>query len=285
MGKQVPSNLWRYWPSRSRASSNSDSSTWQPSDPPPAYSAIPHAHLPDAGGASSSTDPSAAQAALQASLARLTLRDPRDLAANCEAQAGSEQSREDHEVVLCMTAQVADLLAELKPQNGTSRLISGRWLEAEMYFTPAAVFSGDGWHPTRTEEKIRQGVFVREARIHRPRHDGFAVSRPGGTFSTEKGGKPREEEMEVDSKWPGSRDMEEPGRLWWDEESHARRLARRLQDAITAQADLLRGEGGHNADGVVTETQAEIVAFRRMTEMGLWESQSGWTIILAISVT
>lgn len=294
MERQAPDNMWRYWTSSgSRAPSSDD---WQ-SDPPPAYSANPHS---DTGGSSSSTNTSPAQAALHTSLARLTRQVPRVLDTNRETQA-SEQSREDHEVVLCMISQVTDLLTDLKSWGGAEPArnpdgtfkLSG-WLEAEMYFVPAAVFDGSGWHPTRTEERIKQGVFVREARIQKPHH-GIPVSKLGGT--SEWAGKLREDEQ-ADS----TRNMES-GRLWWDEESHARRLAQHLQNAITAQEDLLRVEGEQNVDSdrsstfgkkkhdntaahsVMTETRAEIVAYRRMTEMGLWESQSGWTIILATNVT
>lgn len=285
--------MWQYRTSESRDPS---SAGWQ-SDPPPAYSARPHS---DTDGSSSSTNTSPAQAALHTSLVRLTRQIPGVLAAERETQA-SEQSREDHEVVRCMISQVTDLLAHLnswgraepvRNPDGTLKL-SG-WLEAEMYFVPAAVFDGSGWHPTRTEERIKQGVFVREARIHRPRN-ASPVSKLGG--ASEGSGKLREDEQADSTR------NTESGRLWWDEESHARRLAQHLQNAITAQEDLLRVEGEQNVDSdmsftfgkkkhdntaahsVMTETRAEIVAYRRMTEMGLWESQSGWTIILAINVT
>lgn len=82
--------------------------------------------------------------------------------------------------------------------------------------------------------------------------------------------------MDLDSRW-----------CWWADEEQARWLAERLRRELASSpsccvdAPRLRDV----AERVNAEVRAEETAFRRENEMGLWDSKSGWTIVVAATAT
>lgn len=70
--------------------------------------------------------------------------------------------------------------------------------------------------------------------------------------------------------------------LWWNDESLAKRLARYLHPPQAPQA--MAGSSSTAAtrmEGAVSMTaRAEEATFRRENEMGLWESKTGWAIMV-----
>lgn len=273
------------------------------SDPPPAYTARPHDSAEPSSSSPSSPAFSASQpSAAHASLASLTRGISQVLATNRESQV-TNQSREDGEILHCMTTQAADFLADVSswlssaPRGPGAETCAGRLLEAELYFTPEAAFSGSGWHSSGAEDRARQGVFVREARIQLPKEkEKMAL---GGNLGGDE--KARRNSGFMDSDWTSAFTEESKGRLWWDDEAQAHRLARCLEAEIKGPEYVSRREirrsvkaanswkKGHentstDADHVRTTVRAEQMTFRRENEMGLWESQSGWTIVLTVGV-
>lgn len=268
-----------------------------PSDPPPAYTAGSYAEA----SSSSSTSP-AGHPLPYTSLAGLTHGISRVLATNHDSQVTS-QSREDGEILHCMMTQAADFLADVsawlsssvKAAAGTS----ARSLEAELYLTPEAAFSGSGWHSSWTNDRARQGVHVREARIRLPKQEKTALGASMEVWDDQK--PPSSGFVESGSSYDFV-DETTRGRLWWDNEPQAHRLARCLAAEINGPEDLSRREvrravknaqsskkreesiSSPVADRVRTTARAEQMTFRRENEMGLWESQSGWTIILTVKV-
>lgn len=108
--------------------------------------------------------------------------------------------------------------------------------------------------------------------------------------------------------------------LWWSDESMARRLAASLQpavkvDRVTVRQQVEQQKGGkekktsrlsgllrrdvpvplrepranppsreEESDDVTMRVRAEEVTFRRENEMGIWESKTGWGLVVKVSI-
>lgn len=269
------------------------------SDPPPAYTA--RAEEASSSFAAQLAGVHQPTTTTQAYLASLTHGVSQAAAASRDSQV-SGRDREDAEILSSLTAQAADFLADVgawlsSPRRGGSREVGGSRSEAEIYFVPRGVLSEDGWHAAGAEERERQGVLVREARVGLSRDAKTTIT--GGSGLDEK---PKNEGYGASYWVSGGEVGELRDQLWWDDESQAHRLARGLETEIKGPQDLSRrqvmqnvkdarsstrhdDESASSAESVKTKVWAEQTTFRRENEMGLWESQSGWTIILAVTIT
>ncbi|ROW06620.1 hypothetical protein VMCG_04252 [Cytospora schulzeri] len=70
--------------------------------------------------------------------------------------------------------------------------------------------------------------------------------------------------------------------MWWHDEGLAGRLASRIRSYLPEARNA--GDTDNHAGPMKTSVQAEEVTLRRETDMGLWESSSGWAIILRLSM-
>lgn len=71
--------------------------------------------------------------------------------------------------------------------------------------------------------------------------------------------------------------------LWWDDEAMARRLARFLQppQAPSRSSDARPWSAAARMNEAISmAVRVEEATFRRENEMGLWESKTGWAIIV-----
>lgn len=265
-----------------------------PSDPPPAYTARPYAEA-----SSVSAFPAAAGQPVpagHASPASLIRGLSHVLAANRDTRA-ADRSREDGEILRCLTSQAADFLADVStwlssPSEGPGGTTRDGRLEAELYLAPEGAFTESGWHSSGARDRAREGVHVREVRVQLPKQEKAAGDE-----------KPRSSEYMISPEWSSDFTGEpKDGRLWWDDELEAHRLARCLEAEIKGPEDLSRREvmrnvkspksskklndgASPNADSIRTTARAELMTFRRENEMGLWESQSGWTIVLTLHLS
>lgn len=294
-----------------RQDPGSASNHGHPADPPPAYT---ENVLPSVRPVSMS---SPAQAVIHDSAARLTNGIPELLALARDERMGDED-REAGEVLLSLSSHAADFLADVGSalsgsRNGRQRAPLKRF-EAELYMVPEGAFTETGWHSSGAEDRAKQGVHIREARVKLPTEEKTSKAISDGFWSTG-----RDEKLFTnfgDSVVPGS-----PKHLWWDSEFEAHRFAQYLDaecksssmgpmtarasslrsfPALLSRTEINREVNGHAASSIPSDgrgksidtaagsvqitTRAEKMTFRRENEMGLWESKSGWTIILYVAI-
>lgn len=204
------------------------------------------------------------------------------------------------------------------PISGSGPRANRRDFIAELYVAPeTAVPYSDGWCLSGADERRKEDVYVQESRVsYEVRGEtGYFRSSKGRkdqewSFS---------DEARADTKWSselaGQDAVEVDGLLWWQDEEQARRLANRLaaefldsplDPAKSASNGAVVYKRKCNAEdpptpsykeslvhppracednaaktgSVKTVVKAEEFTFRRENEMGLWESASGWTIII-----
>lgn len=277
-----------------------------------------------------SSTSSSAQAVIQESVVRLTQSISELLALTYDGHM-KEQDREDGKVLLCLSSHAADFLADVSRRLSSFLNVRQgapvKRFEAELYLIPEHAFTESGWYPSGAEDRARQGVHLREARVKLPdqekapemesMNDGFQSKMleeksfsncgefmaPGYNFET------------FQFHAAGA-----PDQLWWDSEFQAHRFAQYLGaefgefpmspttssnlrnfpaflsrrdinrevngDAASSRSSNGAGKSTVTAAGSVRiTTKAEKMTFRRENEMGLWESTSGWIIILNLAIT
>lgn len=69
--------------------------------------------------------------------------------------------------------------------------------------------------------------------------------------------------------------------LWWDDEERAKRLAAYLQPSAEYQA---RPRHRQKDKWINMKVNAERIAFRHQNDFGLWESISGWGIVVTLKI-
>ncbi|KAL7928164.1 hypothetical protein V8C35DRAFT_318785 [Trichoderma chlorosporum] len=255
------------------------------SDLPPPYS-------PSAGQASSApvqrSDSLPALSIFSSHVAGLR----NEITASQAARASARDDR-DSRVLSLIVPYVEDFLASISEIHPTPRL-------AEATFVPDAAISA-GWKFSDEEEK-RAGEFRKLIRV---RDD---TKKNGGL-----------KKKEADGYVPSSRsekggDDETSPSLWWENESMARRLAKHLQPqrpAAPINPQVCRGRNISQTkksgiwgifkksdeparsrapvaeeprDGVVMTAKAEEVTFRKENEFGLWETLTGFGIVVRVRI-
>ncbi|RFU81414.1 nad-dependent epimerase dehydratase family [Trichoderma arundinaceum] len=204
------------------------------------------------------------------------------------SQAARVSARDDHDscILSLIVPYVEDFLSSISEVHPTPRL-------SEATLVPDAAI-GEDWQFNDEDEK-REGEFRRLIRVRdTKKKDGNSSSR------SEKG-----------SDGTGSRPSPS---LWWESESTARRLAKHLQPERPAGPKSVQtpdnGRTNRNKksgiwglfrksdeavrpavpaaeepeDGVSMTARAEEVTFRRENELGLWETMTGWGIVLPADI-
>ncbi|KAH6608283.1 nad-dependent epimerase dehydratase family [Trichoderma cornu-damae] len=219
------------------------------------------------------------------------------------SQAARASARDDRDgyVLSLIVPYLEDFLSSVSQMDPTPRL-------AEATLVPDAAISED-WKFSDEDEKrggeFRTLIRVRETQKKKKQADGGAMpSRPEKSSA-----------RSAPSDGTGSRPMIPP--LWWESENAARRLAKHLQPerpAAAKSAPMLRdGDCGASSnkksglwglfkksdkaaqqvvppttegsgDGVTMTARAEEVTFRRENELGIWETMTGWGIVVRVRI-
>lgn len=264
-----------------------------PFEPPPAYSARPESDSPLTSLPSSSSISD--QTKIQEALSVFQYRLQEAVTQNHQDKLGKDGTEQDREIRRQLFHLMGNFLNKVSNDSPRSRgdlpdAVHGI-LRADLYMAPQeAVPLSTGWHLSGVSQKDNEivGRAVQEGRVW-----------PTETEQSTKQDKIVEDTKESGSKgrpdraaglWSAVNDLalDEPvydhrGTLWWDNEREAQDLARILDLQLVLQA------GGHSHaspgnDHVQIKVSAEYMTFRLENEMGLWESKSGWTIVMAVTL-
>ncbi|KAL7956786.1 NAD-dependent epimerase/dehydratase family protein [Trichoderma compactum] len=210
------------------------------------------------------------------------------------SQAARASARDDHDsyVLSLIVSYMEDFLSSISEMHPTPRL-------AEATFVPDAAI-GESWKFSDQDEK-RAGEFRTLIRVREntKRGDGQTKKKADG--------------YTLSSRSEGGDDETSPS-LWWDNEDMARRLAKHLQpqrpaatprntqsirDRCPSQANNSKKSGiwslfkksdeparpvapvvEEHKDDVVMTAKAEQVTLRKENELGLWETLTGFGIVV-----
>lgn len=215
------------------------------------------------------------------------------------SQAARASARDDGDsyVLSLIVPYVEDFLSSISEIHPTPRL-------AEATFVPDAAI-GEDWKFSDEDEK-RAGEYRKLIRVRAPKKDGDQK-------------KKRADGYVPPSRSDGSTfgDDETSPSLWWENEGMTRRLAKHLQPERpaapkNAQIGRNRNIGQTNGnkksglwglfknsdesarstvpvieesrDGVAMTARAEEITFRRENELGIWETLTGWGIVVSLRI-
>lgn len=264
-----------------------------PFEPPPAYSA-----RPDPDSSSSSSFPSSAtsnQTKIQEALSAFQDRLQEAVTQNHQDQLrkdGTEQDREIRRQLFNLMGNFLNKVSNDSPRSIQELPASVHGiLRADLYMAPQeAVPLSTGWHLSGVSQKDNEivGRAVQEGRVW-----------PTETEQSKKQDKIAEDTNGSGSKerpdcaaglWSAVNDLalnapvyDHRGTLWWDNEREAQDLARALDLQLVLQTGGSSTVSSGN-DHVQIKVSAEYMTFRLENEMGLWESKSGWTIVMAVTL-
>ena len=153
---------------------------------------------------------------------------------------------------------------------------------AEAAFVPAEALSSE-WTLTDQGEK-GTGEVRKVVRVPSGSGRGKGVSEKGQSSTSGTGGRlsnTRDGEHRGFDDWgryddETSSDADPETVLWWSDEDLARRLARQLNPSQQQQQQSSSGGGASMT------ARAEEVTFRRENEMGIWESKTGWGVVVRV---
>lgn len=137
--------------------------------------------------------------------------------------------------------------------------------------------SGEYRQVIRVQRKALQGGM--SGKDDRASGTGGSNGHGSGSGSSE----PREQRGFADwGRWDdeASSDPDPETALWWSDEDMAKRLARQLQNTMLSQPVKQAGSPGRTWSVL---SRAEEVTFRRENEMGIWESKTGWGIVVHLT--
>lgn len=205
---------------------------------------------------------------------------------------GTEQGREIRRQLLHLMGEFVNKVSNDSPRSIQDLPATVRGvLKADLYMAPQeAVPLSTGWHLSGVSQKddeimgrsVQEGrVWPTETQSTKQLDDKFAGAVNG--FGSQ------EHPDRAAGLWSAVNDMalNEPvydsrGTLWWDNEREAQDLARMLDLQLNLSQE--RSTMSPWNDHVHIKMLAEYMTFRRENEMGLWESKSGWTIVMAVTL-
>ncbi|KFH40866.1 hypothetical protein ACRE_084330 [Hapsidospora chrysogenum ATCC 11550] len=209
-----------------------------------------------------------------------------DLVSQAHASASSSSTDvSDSQILATLVDPVESFLASI-PHYLTRRPLP-RIVEAT--FVPADAL-GAGWRLTEEGDSHR-GEVSRMIRVERARTKGgddksswnekSRASTTTTTTTTTTSSSSRRIEERGFTDWgryddePSPSDADPDAALWFADEHLARRLARHLQPRTTTL---------HDPTGTVAgmSVRADEITFRGENEMGIWESKTGWAIVLRV---
>lgn len=173
----------------------------------------------------------------------------------------------DNQILATLVDPVESFLASIANIRPAPKLV-------EAAFVPEEAL-GPGWKLTNEGDR-HKGEVTRVMRVRRSMKGGMDRK----DKHSENQGSAGEERGFAD--WGRfddevSSNPDDEAALWWSDEDLARRLARHLQPA-SPQALPNRSQ-----EASMT-VHADEVTFRRENEMGIWESKTGWGIVVQVSL-
>ncbi|KAJ4415728.1 hypothetical protein N0V82_007157 [Gnomoniopsis sp. IMI 355080] len=263
----------------------------EPIELPPTYSARPEpgsSSLPTG----STTQPTKIQEALWAFQDRLqeaVLQNHQD-----RVNYGTEQEREVRRQLFNLMSGFLGKVSKDSPRSlqDLPASVHGT-LKADLYVAPQeAVPLSSGWHLSGVSQRDDEiiGRAVQEGRVWPTETPKSTTNKQKDNDSPEANGS-RESQSRPDQDaglWSAIAGLalddavyETQGTLWWNDERAAQELARTLDLWLVLlwRSSMLPGN-----DHVQVKISAEYMTFRRENEMGLWESKSGWTIAMAVTL-
>lgn len=215
------------------------------------------------------------------------------------------RDQQDGQILALMVPHVEDLLESLASMDPSPVL-------AEMTLVPDSVV-GEGWrcsdeNQTNRREEVKTVVRVVDDRAKNLGDDKKVTG--------EKPRIPKERGFDGWGTWEDDQKSASESDLWWSDEVMARRLAKYLQpaprvhrQAVKAHVEEAReakkssrwslfkkeertpaaappqaqtaADSTEDEDATMT-VRAEEVTFRRENEMGIWESRTGWGIVVRV---
>lgn len=258
-----------------------------PFEPPPAYSS-----RPDPGSSSSSLPSSSIsnQTKIQEALSAYQYRLEEAVTRNHQDQLrkdGTEQDREIRRQLFHLMGNFVNKVSNDSPRSYQDLPASVHGiLRADLYMAPQeAVPLSTGWHLSGVSQKDNEivGRAVQEGRVWptetQPTKQDKIAEDTNGSESKERPDRAAGLWSAVNNLALGAPVYDHRGTLWWDNEREAQDLAR----ALNLQLVLPQGVSSGN-DHVQIKVSAEYMTFRLENEMGLWESKSGWTIVMAVTL-
>lgn len=242
-------------------------------EPPPAYSPPLDSLLPPASHSG--------ETKVQYNFANLSLEHTYNPSAF--PQAPTQETPEVMEQLLRLTSDFVRQAQDAYP--ALRHDIPGGKLTATLHIAPdEAVPASDGWHLTQasqTDDMLR-GQIVSMARVRASK-----IQKVAGMDQKQveemSGGLQYDSRPPVDLLFPTAAPS---GPLWWGEGRQAHMLSQNLNTRIQELQGEKRGQKHEFKDDSPGLTKlsltAEETTFRRSNSMGLWESKSGWTIVVRV---
>ncbi|KAL7943671.1 hypothetical protein V8C42DRAFT_328144 [Trichoderma barbatum] len=222
-----------------------------------------------------------------------------EITASQAARASARDDRDSY-VLSLLVPYVADFISSISEIHPTPRL-------AEATFVPDAAIGND-WKFSDEDEK-RAGEFRTMFRVRDPAKKGGKENKKqaDGYFPSSRS------ERGSNSNALGGDDETSPS-LWWENESMARRLAKHLQPAAPKSTQIARDRSTSQTSGnkksglwglfkksgdpvrstapmaeepkdaAVMTAKAEEVTFRKQNELGLWETLTGFGIVVRVRI-
>lgn len=282
-------------------------------DLPPPYSPGPTLALSSSdGGAFTSTPASDFSRALTSPLQSHLTSLPSRLRASQHAATTARDTRDLHLVTL-LVPHISAFLADL---GGVVHRKTGRSLTAELDLVPACAVPASWAELSGAEERRQEGEVVRVVRLDEGgdehgsgekggRGPGVSVSGDGGEDGSGSPGwwwqdedrarrlaaylQPRQEPMLARRHIQAvveNKDNQKKGWSWGRKKPAQQPPLPAQAGAVpSTQASGSKESGAGVVDDRVSMTvRAEEVTFRKENEMGLWESMSGWGIVITVRV-
>lgn len=264
-----------------------------PFEPPPAYSADP-----DSSSFLSSSSISN-QTKIQEALSAFQYRLQEAVTQNHQDQlrkdgTWTEQDREIRRQLFHLMGNFLNKVSNDSPRSIQDLPASVHGiLRADLYMAPQeAVPLSTGWHLAGVSQKDNEivGRAIQEGRVWPTETQSTKQDSQDKTAEAANGSGSQKGPDRAAGLWSAVNDLDlnEPvydhrGTLWWDKEREAQELAEALDLQLVLQVGG-RSTGSSGNDHVQIKVSAEYMTFRLENEMGLWESKSGWTIVMAVTL-
>lgn len=255
----------------------------EPFEPPPAYSEISTPGPSPSSSSLPSTSSAGQRTKVQDGLWEFQERIHEAMTQNHQDRLtyGSEEDREIRRQLMHLMSEFLGKVSKDSPKSIKDLPASVHGiLKADLYMAPQeAVPLSSGWHLSgvspRDDEII--GRAVQEGRVWPTETQSSKLKKESEASGAGSQSKPDHEAglwAAVDGLSLDEAVCEPRGTLWWNDEREAQQVARALDLQLLSCRNTY----------VQINMRAEYMTFRRENEMGLWESKSGWTIVMAVTL-
>ena len=199
-------------------------------------------------------------------------------------QANIARDVDDNHLLACISDSIENLLTSVLASKEPGSLVS-----IEAFVVPAGAL-GPKWELSDTEDRHSSKV-ARVVRVDTRGKKGTGDKKQSESTRGSSVSDSLNKGFDEWGRWSDDEDAfdgasEAPRRrkLWWYDDALARRLARYLQPAqppsVTASVASSSRAASRMSEAVSMNVRAEEATFRGENEMGLWESKTGWAIVV-----